>query len=131
MRQIAEADAIENILTRRQVFQKHLRSEVALGQRRDRRQRPPIAKTISVVATSTIICDGRSARAHNHASVSAEIAGLHAMGNLRAVGGAAEVGHRNGTESAGAGRSCGRKKSPCAKVRCEFCAGFEWSCKPP
>ena len=37
MRQVAKSDAIKNILPRGQIFQKHLRGEVAFGQRRDRR----------------------------------------------------------------------------------------------
>src|SRR5712672_2071452 len=60
----------------------------------------------SVVATSTIICDGRSARAHP--AVCADVTGLHAMGNLRPVGGAAEVGHRQRGEAGSCG---GREKT--------------------
>src|ERR1700745_99598 len=42
MRQVAEADAIEHVLARGQVFQQHLGSEVAFRQRGDRRQGPRV-----------------------------------------------------------------------------------------
>src|SRR6202022_106349 len=51
------------------------------------------------------------ARPH-HAAIGADVAGLHAMGDLRPVGGAAEVRHRNGADRAGAG---GGKKTPPGK----------------
>ena len=44
MREIAKPDAVENILTRGQVFQQHLCGEVAFGQRCDRRQRPGVGE---------------------------------------------------------------------------------------
>ena len=44
VRQVAESDAVEYILPGGKIFQKHFRSEVALGQRGDRRQNPRIAK---------------------------------------------------------------------------------------
>jgi hypothetical protein len=50
-----------------------------------------------------------------HAAVDADIAGLHPMGNLRPVGGAAEIGRRNGAECAGAARGDGGKKKAARK----------------
>ncbi len=42
--EIAKADAVENVLSRGQVFQQHFCGEIAFGQGRDRRQRPRIGK---------------------------------------------------------------------------------------
>ena len=102
MREVAEFDAIEYVLPGGKIFQQHLRGEVALGQRGDRRQSPRIAERFGSGDLDHHLRWPVRARPH-HAAVGADIAGLHAMGDLRPVGGAAEIGHRNGTERAGAG----------------------------
>jgi hypothetical protein len=62
MREIAEFDAVEDVLPGRQIIEQQLRREIALGQRRDNGGNMRALLKDSVVATSTIICAGRSAR---------------------------------------------------------------------
>ena len=64
------------------------------------------------------------ARPH-HAAVDADVAGLHAMGDLRPVRGAAEIGHRDGAERAGAGRCGGGKKTPTRKSTGNVARNFD------
>jgi hypothetical protein len=103
MRQVAEADAVENVLAGGQVFQEHLGGKIALGQCRDRRQRPRIGKRFGGRELNHHL--RRAVRARpDHAAIGADVAGLHAMGDDRPVGGAAEIGHR---DDSGAGRGRG------------------------
>ena len=103
MREVAEADAIEDVLSGGQVFQQHLGGEVALGQCRDRRQRPGIGEGLGGRNLDHHLRRPVGARP-DHAAIGADVAGLHAMGIARPVGGAAEIGHR---DDADAGRGCG------------------------
>ena len=94
VREVAEFDAVENVLPRGQIFQQHLCRVVALGQRRDWRQNSGVVKRFRcgdfddhlrwTVCTSP-----------NNTSIDADIAGLNAMGDLWAVVGTAEIGHRD------------------------------------
>ena len=106
MRQIAKFDAIEDILARGEIFQQHLGGEVALGESGDRRQNPRIAKRFSRGDLDQHLRRPVHARPH-HAAIGADIAGLHTMGDDRAVGGTAEIGHGDGAE---ARHRRGRKK---------------------
>jgi len=107
MGEVAEADSIEDVLPRGQVFQQHFCGEVALRQRRDRRQRARIAERLSGRDLDHHLRRPVRARPH-HAAIGADVAGLHAVGDDRPVGGAGEIGHRN---DAGAGRGCGGEES--------------------
>ena len=95
--EVAEFDAIENVLTRREIFQQHLGGEVAFGQRRDRRQGPDLGKGLGGGNLDHHLRGPVGARPY-HAAVGADVAGLYAMGDLRPVGGAAEIGHRDRAE---------------------------------
>ena len=99
VRQVAESDAIEDVLPGGQVFQQHFGGEVAFGQGRDRRQRPRMAERFGGGDLDHHLRRPVRARPH-HAAIGADVAGLHAMGDLRPVGGAAEIGHRERTERA-------------------------------
>jgi hypothetical protein len=61
--EVLEADAIEHVLPGRQVLEQDLGCEIGLGKRIDKNGVANILK-LSVVATSTCIRDGLSARAH-------------------------------------------------------------------
>ena len=100
--EVAEADAIEDVLAGGQVFQQHLGGEVALGQRRDRRQGAGILEGFGGRDLDQHLRGPVGARP-DHAAVDADVAGLHAVGDQRPVGGAAEIGHRDRAERAGAG----------------------------
>ncbi len=102
MRKVAKPDAIKDVLAGRQVFQQHFCGEVALRECRDRRQGPRVAKRFGGGDLDHHLRRTVGARPH-HAAIGADVAGLHAMGDLRTVGGAAEIRHR---DHAGAGR-CG------------------------
>src|SRR5882762_3315596 len=114
MREVAESDAIKDVLPAGEIFQQHFRGEITLGQRRDRRQNPSIAKRIRRRNLDHHLRRPVGARPH-YAAVGADIAGLYAMGNLRPVGSTAEIGHRNGAECSGTGRRGGGKKTPAGK----------------
>ena len=116
MREVAEADAIEDVLPGGQVFQQHFGGEVAFGQRRDRRQRPRIGEGLGGRDLDHHLRRPVGARPH-HAAIGADVAGLHAMGNERPVGGAAEIGHRNDAER----RSRLRRRENAGG---KFCAGI-------
>ena len=96
--EVAEADAIEDVLSGGQVFQQHLGGEVALRQRRDRRQRAGMPEGLGGGDLDQHLRRPVGARPH-HAAVGADVAGLHAMGDQRPVGGAAEIGHRDGADA--------------------------------
>jgi hypothetical protein len=114
MRQVAEFDAIKNILPGREIFQQHFRGEVALGECRDRRQNPRIAKGFRGGHLDHHLRWPVRARPH-HAAIGADVAGLNAMADLRPVGCAAEIGHCDGAKRARACRGCGGKKTPARK----------------
>ena len=61
--QVLEADAVEDVLAGRQVFEQHLGREIALRQRVARRRVEMVSK-LSLVEASTSMRAGRSARAH-------------------------------------------------------------------
>src|SRR5450755_4033370 len=63
MRQVAELDPIKNVLSGREIFQ-HILAVKSLSGRAAIGGNALALPNDSVVATSTIICDGRSARAH-------------------------------------------------------------------
>ena len=75
--QIAKADAVEDLLACGQVLQQNFRREVALGQRRDRRQRPHIGKRIRGGDLDQHLRGPVGARPHD-AAISPDVAGLHA-----------------------------------------------------
>ena len=100
MRQVAEADAIKNILSGGQVFQQHLCGEIALRERGDRRQSPHIAKRLGGRNLDHHLRRPVGARPH-HAAIGADVAGLHAMGDLRPVAGAAEIRHGENADAGG------------------------------
>ncbi len=102
MRQVAEFDAIEDVLPGRKILQQHLCGEVALGQRRDRRQRANLRKGFRGRHLDHHLRGPVGARPH-HAAVGADVAGLDAVGDHGAVGGAAEIGHRDAAERGNAG----------------------------
>ena len=83
MREVAKPDPIENVLPGRQIFQQHFRGEVALGQRRDRRQRPRIVEGLRRGDLDHHLRRPVGARPH-HAAFGADVAGLHAMGDYAA-----------------------------------------------
>ena len=87
MGEIAEADSIEDVLARGQVFQQHFCGEVALRQRRDRRQRACIAEGLGGRDLDHHLRRPVRARPH-HAAIEADVAGLHAMGDHWPVSGA-------------------------------------------
>src|SRR6202022_3432231 len=124
MREVAESDAIKDVLPAGEVFQQHFGGEIALGQRRDRRQNPRIAKRLRRGNLAHHLRRPVGARPH-HAAVGADIAGLYAMGNLRPVGSAAEIRHRNGAECAGARCRGGGKKTPSGKSAGGFARNFD------
>jgi hypothetical protein len=109
MRQVAEFDAVENILSGREILQQHLRGEVALGQRSDRRQNPCIVEGLRGGHFDQHLRGPVGARPH-HTAIGADVAGLHAMGDDRPVSSAAEIGHRQGAKGAGARCRNGGKK---------------------
>src|ERR1700682_3476126 len=124
MREVAESDAIKDVLPAGEIFQQHFGGEIALGQRRDRRQNPRIAKRLRRGNLDHHL-RRPAGRLPHHAAVGADIAGWHAMGNLRPVGRAAEIGHRNGAECAAAGRRCGGQKTPAEKSAEIFARNFD------
>ena len=63
MRQVLEADPIENLLSRRKVLDKRLGRKIALRQDVDHRRAMDLRK-LSLVETSTSIRAGRSVLAH-------------------------------------------------------------------
>ena len=101
MREVAKPDAVEDLLPGRQVLQQHFRGEVAFGQRRDRRQGPCVGKGFRRGDLDQHLRGAVGARPH-HAAIGADIAGLHAGGHDRPVGGAAEIRHRERADRAGA-----------------------------
>jgi hypothetical protein len=132
MREVAEADAIEDILAAGQVFHQYLGGEVALGQRCDRRQLARILERFGGCDLDQHLRRPVGARP-DHAAVDTDVAGLHAVGDLRAVGGAAEIRHRN---RADAGGSRGRQKAAASQSRERFATKIvarqsDRHCMPP
>ena len=106
-RQVLEADAIENLLPRRQVLHQRLGGEIAFRQRVDEQ---PLADVAEAVGGGDLHLHARrpvGARPH-HAGIDADIAGLQAMGDERTVAGAAEVGPGDAAER---GQRRGRRRN--------------------
>ncbi|MGY3645665.1 hypothetical protein ACVWW2_000956 [Bradyrhizobium sp. LM4.3] len=103
VRKVAEADAIKDVLPARQVFDQHLCGEVALGQRRDRRQRAGIPERLRRRHLDQHLRGTVGARP-DHATVDGDVARLHAMGHSRPVGRAGKMRHCNRAKRAGTGR---------------------------
>ena len=116
MRKVAKPDPIEDVLSGGKIFQQHFRGEIALGQCRDRRQKPRIVEGFRGGDLDHHLRGTVGTRPH-HAAIGADVAGLHAVADLRPVGGAAEIGHRDGAERAGACRRRGGKETPARKSR--------------
>ncbi|MFK4511613.1 hypothetical protein ABIF81_006791 [Bradyrhizobium daqingense] len=100
VREIAEANAVKDVLAGGQMFNQHLRGEVALGQRRDRRQCAGIPERISRRDLDQHLRRPVGARPH-HAAAGGDVARLHAVGDNWPVRGARERGHRDRAERAG------------------------------
>ena len=100
--EIAEADAVEDVLSARKIVHQHLRGEVALGQRRDRRQRAGVLEGFRRCHLDQHLRRPVGARP-DHAAVDGDVAGLHAVGDRRPVGRARQMRHRDRAKRTGAG----------------------------
>ena len=76
--EVLEADAVEDVLAGRQVLDQRLGGEIALRQRVDEHAARMSLK-LSVVAVSTSMRGGRSARAQTTPESTDDVAGLHAV----------------------------------------------------
>jgi hypothetical protein len=110
--EVAEADAVEDVLAGRQVLQQHLGGEITLRQRGDRRQGAGILELLGGRHLDQHLGGPVGARP-DHAAVAAGVARLHAVGDQRPVRGARQIGRGEqaracrcgGGEEASAGQS--------------------------
>ena len=112
--QILEADAIEDVLPRRQALDQGIGGEIGFGQRVDEHG--------AVDGLEAVGC--RNLRQHarrpigarpDHGGVVGDVAGLDAMGDERAIGGAAEIGPGDAADRGDRGRRRGRGQKPSAR----------------